>query len=117
MVALARQRSILVLDDDGEVCALLSSAFADLGYKVYRAYDCATALDFLRHEDIDVALLDFRVPGEGRIEQVIAAAHDRDAKVIVMTGAIDADEKLSALTDTVLRKPFRIADLRSFIED
>jgi CheY-like chemotaxis protein len=117
MVALARKSSILVLDDDGEVCALLSSALADLGYKVHCAYDCATALDFLRHADVNIALLDLSVPGEGTIQQVIAAAHDRNAKVIVMSGAIDADEQLAALGERVLRKPFRIADLKSLPED
>jgi CheY-like chemotaxis protein len=55
--------SILVVDDEEDTCRNLADIFGDLGYRVETAPDGPTALELLRRQRFDVALLDLMMPG------------------------------------------------------
>ena len=55
--------SILVVDDDVDACRNLSDILTDLGYAVATAHDGPSALEFVRKNSFDVALLDYKMPG------------------------------------------------------
>lgn len=55
--------SILVVDDDVDACHNLTDILMELGYRVDFAHDGSTALELVRKETYDVALLDLRMPG------------------------------------------------------
>jgi CheY-like chemotaxis protein len=55
--------SILVVDDDEDICANMADILADLGFSVDVAYDGTTALEMVRRRPYDVALVDFKMPG------------------------------------------------------
>ena len=55
--------SILVVDDDLDACRNLSDILTDLGYTVQVAHDGPAALELVRRNSFDVALLDFKMPG------------------------------------------------------
>src|SRR5579864_5581971 len=55
--------SILVVDDDVDTCRNLSDILTDLGYRVDTAHDGPTALELVRQNAYDVALLDYKMPG------------------------------------------------------
>jgi CheY-like chemotaxis protein len=55
--------SILVVDDEVDTCRNLSDILTDLGYSVDIAHDGLSALDLVRRNHYDVALLDLRMPG------------------------------------------------------
>src|SRR5215468_9797383 len=57
------QPSILVVDDDVDTCRNLSDILADLGYHVHTAHDGPGALELVRRNAYDVALLDYKMPG------------------------------------------------------
>lgn len=54
---------ILVVDDDVDTCANLSDILGDLGYRVDTAHDGHAALELVRQNPYDVALLDLKMPG------------------------------------------------------
>lgn len=54
--------SILVVDDDQDTCRNLSDILTDLGYAVQTATDGPSALELVRRNSFDVALLDFKMP-------------------------------------------------------
>jgi two-component system, NtrC family, response regulator HydG len=55
--------SILVVDDEADTCRNLSDILTDLGYKVDTAQDGVSALELVRKNVYDVALLDLKMPG------------------------------------------------------
>jgi len=59
---------ILVVDDEQDTCANLSDILADVGYQVDVAYDGPSALDLVRRNAYDVALLDLKMPGMDGLE-------------------------------------------------
>jgi CheY-like chemotaxis protein len=55
--------SILVVDDEPDICRNLVDIFEDLGYRVDMAHDGETALKLVRQQHYDLALLDLMMPG------------------------------------------------------
>jgi two-component system response regulator HydG len=55
--------SILVVDDEVDTCRNLSDILTDLGYHVDVAHDGPAALQLVRRNSYDVALLDLKMPG------------------------------------------------------
>src|SRR5205823_12086237 len=55
--------TILVVDDDVDICRNLSDILTDLGYRVDAAHDGPSALELLQRTPYDVALLDLKMPG------------------------------------------------------
>lgn len=55
--------SVLVVDDDIDTCRNLSDILTDLGYEVAVAHDGTAALELVREQPFDVALLDLKMPG------------------------------------------------------
>lgn len=55
--------SILVVDDEVDICNNMEDIFTDLGYRVGTATSGPDALALLRREPYDVALLDLKMPG------------------------------------------------------
>ena len=53
---------ILVIDDDEEVCKLLSAVLTDEGYEVFTARDGAEAIEVVRRRPPDLILLDLMMP-------------------------------------------------------
>lgn len=58
-----RAPSVLVVDDDEDTCRNLADILTDLGYRVDTAYDGVQALELVRKQPYDVAVLDYRMPG------------------------------------------------------
>lgn len=56
-------QAILVVDDDVDTCRNLSDILGDLGYQVDTAHDGMMALELVRKNAYDVALLDLKMPG------------------------------------------------------
>src|SRR5687768_10663880 len=57
------QPSILVVDDEPDICRNLVDIFTDLGYRVEMAFDGQSALELVRKQRFDIALLDLMMPG------------------------------------------------------
>src|SRR5215471_6225937 len=62
--AMDGSRHILVVDDDKEICALLSDFLARSGYRVSVAQNGAAMMQTLGAARIDLVILDIMMPGE-----------------------------------------------------
>lgn len=59
---------VLVVDDDQLIVATLSEGLRDAGYQVVEAHDGAQAIERVRTEGADLAILDVRMPEMSGIE-------------------------------------------------
>ena len=69
-------KHILVVDDDGDVLAILRDILEDRNYRVSSAVDGITMRQFLEGDDpVDAIVLDAAMPGEARatLERICVA--------------------------------------------
>jgi CheY-like chemotaxis protein len=101
--------SILVVDDDVDICRNLADILTDLGYRVDTAHDSPAALELARRHRYDVALLDFKMPGmDGLTLYRELRKVQAETVAIVVTafaGKATAEEALAAGAWRVLPKP------------
>ncbi len=106
---------ILIVDDEEGIREVISRLVRREGFEPLAAPDGETALDLIRRESPDVALLDIRMPGLDGMELLRRAKEmDRDLPVIMITshglvkGAVEA---LRAGAHDYLVKPFENAEV------
>jgi DNA-binding response OmpR family regulator len=107
--------TVLVVDDETEITALYGEWLGD-DYQVRRAYNGAEALEEV-DEDVDVVLLDRRMPDLSG-DEVLTEIRDRglDCRVAMVT-AVDPDFDILALGfDDYLVKPVSRDDLHETVE-
>jgi|GEM_PF-5674901 len=118
-----RKSSILIVDDEGNFCGMLYDLLHPLGYRIIICGGGEDAIEYYAklHEDIDVVLLDMKMPEiNGYTTFVNMKQINPDIKAIVMTGyARDCDirEILAAGALCVLEKPFDPLILMQRIKD
>jgi signal transduction histidine kinase/DNA-binding response OmpR family regulator len=77
--------SILVVEDDEEVCETAVALLGDLGYRVLRARDAASALSVVESGvHIDLLFTDVVMPGSMRSPELAAKARERIPHVAVL---------------------------------
>jgi len=111
--------SILVVDDDVDTCRNLSDILTDLGYRVDTAHDGPAALELVRRNAYDVALLDYKMPGMDGLTLYREIKRLRAGTVaIVVTayaGGTTEEEALGAGAWQVLPKPVDFPKLLGFV--
>ncbi|MDP8914394.1 MAG: PAS domain S-box protein [Pseudomonadota bacterium] len=116
----AAETHILIIDDDQDVRAFLSSALGSMGYSVAEA-DCGEAgLRRLEESRPDLVLLDYAMPGmHGADVARIARERDPSLPIVFVTGYAVSDQLEAALGRDVpvLRKPFTVAQLAALVEE
>ncbi|MEO3935885.1 response regulator transcription factor [Dermatophilaceae bacterium Soc4.6] len=107
--------SILVIDDEERMRALLSRALEQHGYRVVLAADSAQAEMRLRTETIDLVLLDLVLGTENGLTLLGRLRRDHpDLSVIVVSGVTDVALRVQALDRgaiDVVAKPFNLVEL------
>jgi DNA-binding response OmpR family regulator len=118
---MSKSASILVVDDDPEIVAMLSARLSKRGYKVSTASDGHKAIELAKRERPDVVLLDVMMPGKSGWEVARALKQDpvTQGSKIVMVSAIG--EKTNEITapiygaDAHVDKPFEFEELERVI--
>jgi CheY-like chemotaxis protein len=111
------RETILVVEDEDDVRALVCRLLGGLGYRVLQCADGKSALTILRQEPaIDLLLTDVALPGGVNGPELACAASDlrRDIKVLYTSGyAGNAAAQLDAtLTEVrLISKPYRVEEL------
>ena len=62
------KRAIMVVDDEEEICDLLQDFLTREGYQVYTATNGMEAISSAEQNELDLALLDLKMPGMDGIE-------------------------------------------------
>jgi len=110
---------ILVVDDEPNMAWLFRQAFAG-DYEIVAASSGEQALELLRCLDIDLIMLDLRLPGADGIDTLRAARkHGFSGPVIVMTAFGEIKTAVAAMklgAHDYITKPFDMDELRLTIE-
>jgi DNA-binding NtrC family response regulator len=107
-----QQPTILVVDDDQDLCANLWDVLRHHGYRTCLAHDEEQAAARLRERRFDLVLIDMKLPkGDGSSVLLNVRSANPEARVVLITGFRGEMEAViqRALTDgadTVLYKPF-----------
>jgi PAS domain S-box-containing protein len=118
-----RQGVILVVEDDQNVLKATRTLLGMLGHSVLCASTAEEALDLIeeRGRDVNIALLDYRLPNgwDGvRLLQAIRTALDRDLPAVLLSGDTSINRlryvRMSGLP--LLHKPVDPATLRLLLE-
>jgi DNA-binding NtrC family response regulator len=109
--------SILLIDDDPEILAMLSRFFERRNWLVHQAADARTASPLYERERPDLVLLDVQLPDLGGLQLLeILRARDPDATIIMLTGHADVSTAVGAMrlgAENFLPKPVELAHLEA----
>jgi two-component system, NtrC family, response regulator HydG len=113
--------SILVVDDDVDTCHNLSDILTDLGYRVDTAHDGPTALELVRTNTYDIALLDLKMPGMDGLDLYRQIKKLQAATVAMVVTAYatsaTAEAALAAGAWQVLSKPVDFPKMLALVDE
>ena len=107
--------TVLLVDDEPELRALLAEYFGRNGFEVMQAPDAAAARARVAERVPDVAVLDINMPGENGLSlaRALRESHPRLAVLMLTTAgeAIDRIVGLEVGADDYIAKPFELREL------
>ena len=106
---------VLVVDDDLDVCEVVSAHLNTFGYRVECASKVDEALSRIARNRPDLALIDLMLPRTDGIELGEIAAK-LGIRVVIMSGALDGEERAAVSHFPFLQKPFRAEQLRAVLD-
>jgi len=102
------QHTLLLADDDTELCGLLKEYFESEGFEVRLANDGAAALDELRRPGLDLAILDVMMPEMNGMDVLKEVRKESGIPVIMLTARGDDMDRILGLelgADDYVPKP------------
>lgn len=116
---MAPTRSILLVDDEENIRAVLRDFFESEGFEVFEATDGADAIEMTKTKRFDVVLTDLMMPGPDGLEVLREIRHVSPATAVLMlTGFPSTESIIKALElgcDGYLSKPINLSELKYMI--
>lgn len=110
-----KKKTILVVDDEAGINEELSNIFSREGYQVLTAADGERALEEFKKREIDLVLLDIKMP---KMDGVLVSHEMREIRpnvpVIIITGSLGNEESDYAVkvgAKCTFHKPFDVEKL------
>lgn len=116
------RRTILIVDDEPALRKVLERLLTRGGYEVLSAGSGEAALELLESNEVDMVLMDLRMPGMSGFTLYHAIASRWPPllrRVAVMTGDPEDEslkEWLKVNNPTVIPKPFEVADVLHLVD-
>ena len=85
--------TVLVVDDDPDICEVLRDRLASLGYRVLTAVSGKQGLEILDHENARLVLLDIEMPGMNGLEVLREVMRREYQATVVMISAYGTIER------------------------
>lgn len=113
--------SILVIDDDEQICSLFKDTLEETGVTVTTAQDAFRGLELIKNNDYDLVFIDLKMPGMDGAELFRQIRLTKpDLPVTIITGYPDSDLMASALSYGPLgamKKPFGGSEILSAVNN
>jgi DNA-binding response OmpR family regulator len=108
-------RSILIVDDDINLCKALNDELIEVGYETEYVNSGDDALEFLAHKAVDLILLDLKMPKKDGFE-VLKELQQRKitSKIIVLTAYTDVKSAIDSArmgANDFISKPYDLDEL------
>lgn len=112
---------VLLVDDDRAIVHLISESLKDEGYKVTSAYNGQEALDIIRQDrqEFAILILDIMMPGMDGLELCRQIRAKFAAPILLLSGKDREFDKVIGLeigADDYVTKPFMIGELVSRVK-
>jgi DNA-binding response OmpR family regulator len=107
-------KTVLVVDDEERLVALLKAYLTQEGFRVVTAENGRVGLIQARHENPDIIILDIMMPEMDGYEFLRLNSKERDTPVILLTAKLEESEKVLGLelgADDYVTKPFSPREL------
>lgn len=106
---------ILVVDDDINLCKILTEELSDVGYQAKYLTGGTEALEFLNNNTVDLLLLDLNMPGVDGFDVLNELSkREKKPKVIVLTAYADVKSAIESAklgANDFLSKPYDFDEL------
>lgn len=105
---------ILIIEDDAQICGLLSSFLGQNGCETITASDGRTASLMLKRQDYDIVLMDLMLPEKSGEELLAELRGYSDVPVIVLSAKSLLETRLEVLklgADDYILKPFDLNEV------
>ena len=117
----AKQKQILLVDDTANVLAVLSDFLKSAAYAVLEAKDAQGAIEVVKEELADLALIDLRMPETDGINLMLSLKKTKPhLPVIIYSGYPSMNTAIEALkkgADDYIPKPFKLDELSTRIKE
>lgn len=118
---MAAKPTILVVDDDQNILAVLEARLASIDYQVLTAAGGEDALELLKNRQVDLMISDVKMPGMGGMDLFTASQSVRPGLPVIFLTAYgtipDAVKALKAGAADYLTKPFNGRELISKVQE
>ncbi|MBS3905434.1 MAG: response regulator [Syntrophaceae bacterium] len=115
------KKTILIVDDEKELCKILSDSLSQDHYRVFVAFDGKRALQLVKEEKPDLVLLDIKMPRMNGIEALKKIKKMKKEIVVIMLtahGTLETARKAMKLgAYDYLTKPFDLFNLKSLVKE
>jgi two-component system response regulator CpxR len=104
-----KQLSLLLVDDDAELCAMMKEFFAEAGHHLDCAYNGRSGLTSALDGAYDLAILDVMLPIFDGLTVLQQLRRRKDLPVIMLTARVQQQDRILGLdmgADDYLPKPF-----------
>ena len=114
---------ILIVDDEADIVDLLTDVLSGEGYTVDAAPDAAAALELIRANIYDVAILDFNLPDMDGVmlhRQIRQVDDELAQRTLFASGLVQSDGNLSYYASEgggFLAKPFEVQQVVAAVRD
>ena len=111
-------RTVLLIDDEPQIRRVLRTSLASQGAHVLDVQNGEEALELLKHQTVDLVLLDLNMPGMGGLETCRAIRQGWSMPIIIVSVRESDKEKVEALdagADDFVNKPFSFDELMARI--
>lgn len=106
---------ILVVDDDINLCRILTDELSDVGYQTHYLTGGSEALEYLNNNTTDLLLLDLNMPGVDGFDVLQELSkREKKPKIIVLTAYADVKSAIESAklgANDFLSKPYDFDEL------
>jgi len=110
---------IMIVDDDMNTCQSLTTALSKEGHQVFEAHSGKEALERIRSQEVDLAVIDLMMPGMNGLEffQTLKALRPEVISIMISAQAT-VEVAVSAIKSGIydfITKPFRLGEFKKAI--